>query len=101
MNHARMSGTTAGCPRGGKLIRDLLSDYVLAQVLEYGGMPVETPPVMYDLGDKAISEHAAKFGERQYRFKSGNRDMMLRFAACFGMFSIMHDMHISPRTPSR
>ena len=83
-------------PRG-KLIRDLLSDYVLSQVLEYGGMPVETP-VMYDLGDRAISEHAAKFGERQYRFKSGNRDMMLRFAACFGMFSIMHDMHISPNT---
>jgi len=83
-------------PRG-KLIRDLLSDYVLARVLEYGGMPVETP-VMYDLADKAISEHAAKFGERQYRFKSGNRDMMLRFAACFGMFSIMHDMHISPNT---
>jgi len=58
---------------------------------------VETP-VMYDLGDQAIAEHAAKFGERQYRFKSGNRDMMLRFAACFGMFSIMHDMHISPNT---
>ncbi|WP_292366304.1 MULTISPECIES: threonine--tRNA ligase [unclassified Methanoculleus] len=83
-------------PRG-KLLRDLLSDYVLSQVLDYGGMPVETP-VMYDLGDKAIAEHAAKFGERQYRFKSGNRDMMLRFAACFGMFSIMHDMHISPNT---
>lgn len=83
-------------PRG-KLIRDLLSDYVLGLVLDYGGMPVETP-VMYDLGDKAIAEHAAKFGERQYRFKSGNRDMMLRFAACFGMFSIMHDMHISPNT---
>ncbi len=83
-------------PRG-KLIRDLLADYVLARVLEYGGMPVETP-VMYDLGDRAIAEHAAKFGERQYRFKSGNRDMMLRFAACFGMFSIMHDMHISPNT---
>ncbi|HNV38883.1 MAG TPA: threonyl-tRNA synthetase editing domain-containing protein, partial [Methanoculleus sp.] len=50
-------------PRG-KLIRDLLTDYVLTQVLEYGGMPVETP-VMYDLGDQAIAEHAAKFGERQ------------------------------------
>lgn len=81
----------------GKIIRDLLSDYVLGLVLNYGGMPVETP-VMYDLGDKAINEHAGKFGERQYRFKSGNRNMMLRFAACFGMFSIMHDMHISPNT---
>jgi threonyl-tRNA synthetase len=83
-------------PRG-KLLRDLLADYVLQKVLLYGAMPVETP-VMYDLGDPAISEHAAKFGERQYRFKSGNRNMMLRFAACFGMFSIMKDMFISPAT---
>ncbi|MBN1167870.1 MAG: threonine--tRNA ligase [Methanospirillaceae archaeon] len=80
-------------PRG-KLIRDLLADYALSLVLSYGASPVETP-VMYDLDDKAIFEHADKFGERQYRFKSGNRTMMLRFAACFGMFSIMRDMHIS------
>ncbi|MCX6694590.1 MAG: threonine--tRNA ligase [Methanomicrobiales archaeon] len=81
----------------GKLIRDLLADYVLQLVLPYGATPVETP-VMYDLADQAIAEHAEKFGERQYRFKSGNRAMMLRFAACFGMFSIMRDMHISPNT---
>ncbi|MBP2132944.1 threonyl-tRNA synthetase [Methanomicrobium sp. W14] len=81
-------------PRG-KVIRDLLADYVLKLVLDYGGMPVETP-IMYDLGNSAINEHAAKFGERQYRFKSGNRNMMLRFAACFGMFSVMHSMHVSP-----
>jgi len=89
-----------GCLRWmpkGKLLRDLLADYVLRIVLEYGGTPVETP-VMYDLGDRAIYEHADKFGERQYRFKSNNRNMMLRFAACFGMFSIMRDMHISPNT---
>jgi threonyl-tRNA synthetase len=81
----------------GKLVRDLLTDYVLSLVLPYGATPVETP-VMYDLGDRAIFEHADKFGERQYRFRSGNRNMMLRFAACFGMFSIMRDMHISPNT---
>jgi len=81
-------------PRG-KLVRDLLSDYVLSLVLDYGASPVETP-IMYDLADKAIFEHADKFGERQYRFKSGNRNMMLRFAACFGMFTTMRSMHISP-----
>jgi threonyl-tRNA synthetase len=89
-----------GCLRWmpkGKLVRDLLADYVLTILLPYGATPVETP-VMYYLGDKAICEHAAKFGERQYRFKSNNRDMMLRFAACFGMFSIMRDMHISKNT---
>ncbi|MDR3102494.1 MAG: threonine--tRNA ligase [Methanocalculaceae archaeon] len=79
----------------GKLIRDLLADYVLQLTLAHGAEPVETP-VMYDLADPAINEHAAKFGERQYRFKSNNRSMMLRFAACFGMFCTMRDMHISP-----
>jgi threonyl-tRNA synthetase len=80
-------------PRG-KLIRDALMAYVNELVVEYGGMPVETP-IMYDLGARSIDEHAGKFGERQYRFESGDRRMMLRFAACFGQFSIMRDMHIS------
>jgi len=80
-------------PRG-KLIRDALMAYVNDLVVRYGGMPVETP-IMYDLGARSISEHAGKFGERQYRFESGDRRMMLRFAACFGQFSIMRDMHIS------
>jgi threonyl-tRNA synthetase len=80
-------------PRG-KLIRDCLIDYVNDLVVDYGGMPVETP-IMYDLGARAIDEHAGKFGERQYRFESGDRRMMLRFAACFGQFSIMRDMHIA------
>ena len=80
-------------PRG-KLVRDCLMDYVNNFIVEYGGMPVETP-IMYDLGVKAIDEHAGKFGERQYRFESGDRRMMLRFAACFGQFSIMRDMYIA------
>jgi len=80
-------------PRG-KCARDLLIDYVDDLVVEYGGMPVETP-IMYDLGAPCIHEHSEKFGERQYRFESGDRKMMLRFAACFGQFSIMRDMHIA------
>ncbi|WP_137285081.1 threonine--tRNA ligase [Halorussus salinisoli] len=80
-------------PRG-KLVRDSLMEYVNDLVVDYGGMPVETP-VMYDLGVRAIREHADEFGERQYRFESGDRRMMLRFAACFGQFSIMRDMHVA------
>ncbi|MBS1262946.1 MAG: Threonine--tRNA ligase [Methanonatronarchaeales archaeon] len=79
-------------PRG-RFIRDLLSSYVDELVVGYGGMPVETP-LMYDLGNRAVREHAAKFGEKQYRFESGNREMMLRFAQCFGMFSIWRDSHL-------
>ncbi|MGZ8932791.1 MAG: threonine--tRNA ligase [Halobacteriota archaeon] len=80
----------------GKLIRDLLIDYTYLLSVSYGAMPVETP-VMYDLSSKAVSEHASKFGERQYRLKAGSRDMMLRFAACFGMFSMMHQMHLTAK----
>ena len=80
-------------PRG-KLVRDSLIEYVNDLVVDYGGMPVETP-IMYDLGARPIDEHAGKFGERQYRFESGDRRMMLRFAACFGQFSIMRDMHLA------
>jgi threonyl-tRNA synthetase len=80
----------------GKLIRDLLIDYTYLLSVSYGAMPVETP-VMYDLSSKAVSEHANKFGERQYRLKAGSRDMMLRFAACFGMFSMMHQMHLTAK----
>lgn len=78
----------------GKLIRDLIAEYVNKMTVEYGAVQVETP-VMYDLDSKAISEHSSKFGERQYRFESGNRRMILRFAACFGMFSMMEDMFLS------
>ncbi|EHP84752.1 threonine--tRNA ligase [Methanotorris formicicus] len=80
----------------GKLIRDLLADYVYNLVVDMGAMPVETP-VMYDLGNKAIREHADKFGERQYRFRQGNKELMLRFAACFGQFMMKKDMYILPR----
>jgi len=80
----------------GKLVRDLLIDYSYLLAVNYGAMPVETP-VMYDLSSRAVSEHASKFGERQYRLKAGARDMMLRFAACFGMFSMMHQMHLTEK----
>ncbi|WP_048056257.1 threonine--tRNA ligase [Methanocaldococcus fervens] len=80
----------------GKLIRDLLADYVYNMVVNLGAMPVETP-IMYDLGNPAIREHADKFGERQYRFRQGNKELMLRFAACFGQFMMKKDMYLLPR----
>lgn len=80
----------------GKLMRDLLADYVYNLVVNMGAMPVETP-IMYDLGNPAIREHADKFGERQYRFRQGNKELMLRFAACFGQFMMKKDMYLLPR----
>lgn len=78
----------------GKLVKDLLADYVYKLVTERGAMPVDTP-VMYDLSDPAIREHAAKFGERQYRLKTKHRELMLRFACCFGAFRIMADSFLT------
>jgi threonyl-tRNA synthetase len=78
----------------GRLIRDLLSDYVYTLVTDRGAMPVETP-IMYDLADEAIRVHAEKFGERQYRLGGGKKDIMLRFAACFGAFRILADSFLT------
>ena len=50
----------------GRLIRDLLADYVYNLVVNQGAMPIETP-IFYDLDNEAIYQHAYKFGERQYR----------------------------------
>lgn len=78
----------------GRLIRDLLSDYVYNLVTDRGAMPVETP-IMYDLGDEAIKGHAEKFGERQYRMGTKNKNLMLRYACCFGAFRILSDMFLT------
>jgi threonyl-tRNA synthetase len=78
----------------GRLIRDLLSDYVYNLVTERGAMPVETP-IMYDLSDDAIRVHAEKFGERQYRMATKNKELMLRYACCFGAFRILSDSFLT------
>jgi threonyl-tRNA synthetase len=77
----------------GRLIRDLLSDYVYQLVTERGAMPVETP-IMYDLQDDAIRVHAEKFGERQYRM-GGKKELMLRYACCFGAFRVLSDSFLT------
>ena len=77
----------------GRLIRDLLSDYVYDLVVERGAMPIETP-VMYDLANDAIREHAEKFGERQYKIQT-KKELMLRFACCFGAFRVLADSFLT------
>lgn len=71
----------------GRLVRDLLADYVYNLVVDQGAMPIETP-IFYDLDNEAINVHAAKFGERQYRTAT-KKNLMLRFACCFGAFRVM------------
>ncbi|HTX61725.1 MAG TPA: threonine--tRNA ligase [Methanobacterium sp.] len=78
----------------GRLIRDLLADYVYNLVTDLGAMPVETP-IMYDLADDAIRVHAEKFGERQYRMSTKSKNLMLRYACCFGAFRLLSDTFLT------
>ncbi len=82
-------------PRGA-LILDLLADRALQIALELGANPVKTP-ILYDLDLKPVNEHAKLFGQRMYKVKSGKRTFALRYAACFGQFSLLSDSTISYR----
>ncbi len=81
-------------PPKGRLVKSLLERFVTQTVTEYGGMEVETP-VMYDLNHPSLAAYIERFPARQYVVKSEDRDLFLRFAACFGQFLMSHDAQIS------
>lgn len=83
-------------PPKGRLVKALLERYVTSTVAEYGGMEVETP-VMYDLNHPSLAAYIERFPARQYIVKSEDRELFLRFAACFGQFLMTHDTQISYR----
>ena len=83
-------------PPKGRLVKALLERYVTSTVAEYGGMEVETP-IMYDLNHPSLAAYIERFPARQYIVKSEDRDLFLRFAACFGQFLMTHDTQISYR----
>jgi threonyl-tRNA synthetase len=83
-------------PPKGRLVKALLERYVTQTVTEYGAMEVETP-VMYDLNHPGLADYINRFPARQYIVKSEDRDLFLRFAACFGQFLMTHDTQISYR----
>jgi threonyl-tRNA synthetase len=83
-------------PPKGRLVKALLERYVTQTVTEYGGMEVETP-IMYDFNHPSLAAYIERFPARQYVVKSEDRDLFLRFAACFGQFLMTHDAQISYR----
>jgi len=83
-------------PPKGRLVKALLERYVTETVTEYGAMEVETP-IMYDLNHPGLADYINRFPARQYVVKSEDRDLFLRFAACFGQFLMTHDTQISYR----
>ena len=80
----------------GKQIKDLIEARVLQRILEYGGMPVETPQ-MYDFKHPALEKYMNRFPARQYTVRSGEDEYFLRFSACFGQFLINKDMYLTSK----
>jgi threonyl-tRNA synthetase len=78
----------------GRLIKSLLEQYVTARMNAYGAMEVETP-IMYDFNHPSLSSYLNRFPARQYVLKSEDKELFLRFAACFGQFLMAHDAQFS------
>ncbi|MGB8938074.1 MAG: threonine--tRNA ligase [Candidatus Nitrosopolaris sp.] len=79
----------------GKLMKSLIEQYVTQRVLEYGGIEVETP-IMYDSRHPSLESYFNRFPARQYNIRSdNNKELFLRFAACFGQFLMAKDFQLS------
>jgi threonyl-tRNA synthetase len=81
-------------PPKGRLMKALLERHVTQRVTEYGAMEVETP-VMYDFAHPSLADYLDRFPARQYIVKSEDKELFLRFSACFGQFLMVHDAQIS------
>jgi threonyl-tRNA synthetase len=78
----------------GRLLKSLIEQYVTRRVMEYGGIEVETP-IMYDTKHPSMESYFNRFPARQYNIASDNKQLFLRFAACFGQFLMAKDFNIS------
>src|SRR5690606_7394494 len=78
----------------GRLMKSLIEQYVTRRVMEYGGTEVETP-IMYDSKHPSMESYFNRFPARQYNILSDNKQLFLRFAACFGQFVMARDFNIS------
>jgi len=78
----------------GRLIKSLLEQFVTSQMAAYGAMEVETP-IMYDYNHPSLADYLNRFPARQYLLKTEDKELFLRFAACFGQFLMMHDAQFS------
>ena len=78
----------------GRMIKSLLEQYVTDRMAAYGAMEVETP-IMYDFNHPSLASYLNRFPARQYVLKSEDKELFLRFAACFGQFLMAHDAQFS------
>jgi len=78
----------------GRFIKGLLEDFVTKKVIAYGGREIESP-IMYDYEHPSLKKYMERFPARQYKIKTPDKNVFLRFAACFGQFLMMHDATFS------
>jgi threonyl-tRNA synthetase len=87
------SGNMRYYPKG-RLMKSLIEQFVTKKILEYGGIEVETP-IMYDTKHPSMASYFNRFPARQYNITSDNKQLFLRFAACFGQFLMAKDFHLT------
>ena len=80
----------------GRLIKSLIERYVTENISNYGGLEVETP-IMYDSHHPSLESYFHRFPARQYSIDSEGKQLILRFAACFGQFLMANDFQLSYR----
>ena len=80
----------------GQLIKRLLEQKVNDVCQDAGALQIETP-IMYDVNHPALNKYLNKFPARQYRVQSDDKELFLRFAACFGMYLTMGRSTLSYR----
>jgi threonyl-tRNA synthetase len=79
----------------GRLMKSLIEQFVSSRVMEYGGIEVETP-IMYDSKHPSLESYFHRFPARQYNVTTdNNKQLFLRFAACFGQFLMAKDMQLT------
>jgi len=79
----------------GRLMKSLIEQFVTSRVMEYGGIEVETP-IMYDSKHPSLESYFHRFPARQYNVTTdNNKQLFLRFAACFGQFLMAKDLQLT------
>ena len=79
----------------GRLMKSLIEQFVTSRVIEYGGIEVETP-IMYDSKHPSLESYFHRFPARQYNVTTdNNKQLFLRFAACFGQFLMAKDLQLT------
>ncbi|MFW5928255.1 MAG: threonine--tRNA ligase [Thermoplasmatota archaeon] len=78
----------------GRMMKGLLEDYVSERTRKYGAMEIESP-IMYDMNHPTLKSYLNRFPARQYNIQTPDKEVFLRFAACFGQFLMGKDMTIS------